>query len=116
SHSDASVQQYRGSRHSHEHVSFAIVRDNLMGSSLTQAVKLRAIAIFSLLAHAEAKVHGSTPDEVTFHEVGAWDSIADIVGAAYLIATLNEQYASQGLSWSVAPLPLGAGRVNSAHG
>src|SRR5690606_35522125 len=100
----------------HEHVTFARVRDHLMHSTLSQAVKLRAIAIFSLLAQAEAKVHGSMPDEVTFHEVGAWDSIADIVGAAYLIETINEMYSTQGVSWSIAPLPLGSGWVNGAHG
>src|SRR5690606_11369663 len=102
--------------HGHQHTSFAIVRDNLMRSSLSQAGKLRAVAIFSLPAHAEGEVHGSIPAEVSFPEVGAWDSIADIVGAAYLIETLNEQHASQGLSWSVASLPLGSGRINSAHG
>ncbi|MGH8810638.1 MAG: LarC family nickel insertion protein [Advenella sp.] len=114
--SDGSLHRDHDGTHDHEHVTFAHVRDNLMNSTLAQAVKLRAIAIFSLLAQAEAKVHGSIPDEVTFHEVGAWDSIADIVGAAYLVETINEMYSAQGVSWSVAPLPLGSGWVNSAHG
>lgn len=115
-HSEHPAHDHHTGEHCHDHVTFANVRDNLMNSMLTQAVKLRALDIFSLLAQAEAIVHGSTPDSVTFHEVGAWDSIADIVGAAFLIETLTELYASQGLSWSVAPLPLGSGWVNSAHG
>ncbi len=102
--------------HEHEHISFVTVRSNLMGSALAEPVKRRAIAIFTLLAQAEAKVHGGTLDQITFHEVGSWDSIADIVGAAYLIETLDKHNGSQGTSWSTAPLPFGSGRVKSAHG
>jgi uncharacterized protein (DUF111 family) len=50
------------------------------------------------------------PDEVSFHELGEWDSIADIVGAAALIAHL------QPATWSVGPLPQGSGGVKTAHG
>jgi uncharacterized protein (TIGR00299 family) protein len=92
------------------HTPFAVVRDRLQQSALKDAVKVVAIAIFTLLAEAEAKVHGRTVDEVSFHELGAWDSIADIVGAAYLITQL------QAGSWSVSALPLGSGRVKTAHG
>lgn len=70
----------------------------------------RAVAIFEVLAKAEADVHGVEPDDVTFHEVGAWDSIGDIVGAAYLIETLDI------VSWSVRSIPLGGGRITTAHG
>lgn len=86
------------------------IRDLVMRSALTQAVRECAIGIFSILADAEAKVHGVKPDDVVFHEVGAWDSILDIVGAAYLITTLNAK------QWSVGPLPLGSGRISCAHG
>jgi uncharacterized protein (DUF111 family) len=55
-------------------------------------------------------VHGISPEAVEFHEVGAWDSIADIVGAAYLIATLDAS------RWTTGPLPLGSGQVKTAHG
>jgi uncharacterized protein (DUF111 family) len=68
------------------------------------------VAIFELLAQAEAEVHGVVLDDVTFHELGAWDSVADIVGAAYLVETLDPA------SWSVGPIPLGGGRVATAHG
>ena len=70
----------------------------------------RAVAIFAELAEAEARVHGIPVDEVHFHELADWDSIADIVGAAWLIEALGAP------SFSVAPLPQGSGRVMSAHG
>ena len=95
---------------SHRHSRWGDVRDQLAGCKLDTPVKERAIAIFRLLAEAEAEVHGSSVEEVTFHEVGAWDSIADIVSAAWLIER------SGASSWSCSPLPVGRGRINSAHG
>ncbi len=102
--------------HEHEHIPFATLRSNLTASALADPVKQRAIAIFTLLAQAEAKVHGGAADQITFHEIGSWDSIADIVGAAYLIEALDKHKGNQGTRWSTAPLPLGSGRVKSAHG
>ncbi|WP_426239235.1 LarC family nickel insertion protein [Pararhizobium sp. DWP1-1-3] len=96
--------------HSHTHVAWRDIRSALESSRLDRAVIRHAIGIFALLAEAEAKVHGTTPEDISFHEVGAWDSIADIVGAAYLIAQLDAS------SWTVGPLPLGSGRVRTAHG
>ena len=55
-------------------------------------------------------MHGILVEDVTFHEVGAWDSIADVVCAAWLIDSLEPA------SWSCAPLPLGGGLVRTAHG
>jgi uncharacterized protein (DUF111 family) len=63
-----------------------------------------------LLAAAEACVHGVAPDAVEFHEVGAWDSIADIVGAATLIDAVGAA------RWTASAAPLGSGRVRTAHG
>ena len=103
------VQQPTGTD-DHDHRHWRDIRKQLYESQLETAVKARAIAIFELLAEAEAKVHGAAVDEVTFHEVGAWDSIADIVAAAWLIER------SGATTWSCAPLPLGRGRVRSAHG
>ncbi len=97
-----------GAKH-HAHTPFAEIRAQLQGSALSPAVRDHAIGIFSLLAEAEAKVHGKTIDTVSFHELGEWDSIADIVGAAFLIATLAA-------TWSVSTLPLGRGKVKTAHG
>ena len=73
-------------------------------------VKKHAVAIFELLAKAEAKVHGVEAESVTFHEVGAVDSIVDIVAAAQLIALIRCD------RWTSAPLPIGSGRIMTAHG
>jgi hypothetical protein len=91
-------------------VPFRDIRARLQASALPPGARERAVAIFTLLAEAEAEVHGRAVDEVTFHELGGWDSIADIVGAAALIAALP------GASWSVSTLPLGRGRTKTAHG
>ena len=63
-----------------------------------------------MLAEAEAQIHGCAVEDVQFHEIGAWDSIADIVSAACLIE------ASGAANWTVGVIPLGAGRVRTAHG
>lgn len=98
------------SHHHHNHTHWAHLRAQLQGSALADGIKRHAIGIFSELAWAEAKVHGKNIDDVTFHEVGNWDSIADIVAAATLIESLGAA------SWSVASLPMGQGRVKTAHG
>ena len=94
----------------HPHRRFAEIREWLRESGLAHPVAERAEAIFALLADAEAEVHGIAVEDVTFHEVGAWDSIADVVCAAWLIDSLDPA------AWSCAPLPLGGGRVRTAHG
>jgi len=99
--------------HHHPHTPFADIRAHLQACALTPAVRDRAIGIFSVLAEAEAKVHGKTIDTVSFHELGEWDSIADIVGAAFLIDALSNDVAA---TWSVSSLPLGRGRAKTAHG
>lgn len=93
-----------------EHVPLAAIRARLDAAGLATGVRDRARAIFALLAEAEGAAHGTAPEEVAFHEVGAWDSIADVVAAAFLIDALGP------VRWSCGPLPLGAGRVRSAHG
>lgn len=82
----------------------------LNASTLSPRVRETALAIFQCLAEAEAAVHGTTIEEVHFHEVGAIDSIVDIVGAAIAVETLGitQLYAS--------PLPLTSGYVKTAHG
>lgn len=94
----------------HDHVHWRGLRRRLEAAPLAPAVGARAIAIFTLLAEAEAGVHGVDVEDATFHEVGAWDSIADIVAAAHLIETIGVRH------WSTGPLPLGSGRVRCAHG
>ncbi len=96
--------------HGHQHVHWRDLRERLSMAPLDVPVCERAIAIFALLAEAEAGVHGVDVDDATFHEVGAWDSIADIVAAAFLIEAIGAS------CWSIGPLPLGGGRVRCAHG
>ena len=94
----------------HGHVRLADVSERLEAARIAPAVRTRALAIFTLLAEAEGAVHGTDPAEVTFHEVGAWDSTVDIVAAAFLIEALGPA------RWSCGAIPLGSGRVRCAHG
>ena len=93
-----------------EHTHFRALRARLGAAELPGGTRDRAQDIFARLAVAEGAVHGVDPEEVTFHEVGAWDSIADIIGAAHLIDQRGDA------RWSISSLPTGAGRVNNAHG
>ena len=93
----------------HRHTKFRDIRKMLEDAPLESDVRTHAIGIFSRVAEAEGKVHGLPVDEVSFHELGEWDSIADIVGAAFLISRLDAR-------WSVGSLPQGSGRVKTAHG
>ena len=95
--------------HAH-HVPWRAIRARLEASDLLASVRAHAVGIFACLAEAEARVHGVAPDAVAFHEVGAADSIADIVAAAWLIAAIGPA------TWSVGALPIGSGRVGTAHG
>lgn len=99
---------YGGEDHSPRHVGDIV--DWLQRSISDAGVAARAIDIFEILAVAEATIHGTDPADVSFHEIGAWDSIVDIVAAATVIEH------SGVTSWSVGPLPTGSGRVPSAHG
>ena len=94
----------------HSHRSFAEIRAMIDGSALASPVKATALAIFGRLAEAEGTVHGVAPESVTFHEVGAVDSIVDVVGTAIGLAALDVGRVY------VSPLPLGGGLVRSQHG
>ena len=98
-----------GHESAHEHHLYRDIRTLLGESDLDSAVRARALDIFARLAGAESAVHGVPVDDVSFHEVGAYDSIADIVCAAWLIERLDA-------SWSCGPLPVGRGRVDTSHG
>jgi uncharacterized protein (TIGR00299 family) protein len=98
----------RGSHHHHRHP--ADIQRLINSSGLPKKVQDTSLRIFQYLAEAEASVHGTSVEEVHFHEVGAVDSIIDIVGAAVGLEYLGIQrlYSS--------PLPLGSGQVDSQHG
>ncbi len=90
--------------------SWAEIRQMIAGSSINERPKQRALNIFRSLAEAEARVHGTTPEEVHFHEVGAVDSIVDIVGAAIGFDLLEIEQLYCG------PISLGSGFVDTRHG
>ncbi|MDT8274152.1 MAG: nickel pincer cofactor biosynthesis protein LarC [Desulfomonilia bacterium] len=88
---------------------FSHIRDDIL-AALPSSIRERATAIFTALAEVEADVHGTQVDEVHFHEVGATDSIFDIVG----ISAALEWFGSPELY--VRTIPLGSGTVQSRHG
>lgn len=92
----------RTAEHRH-HTPFLEIRGLLADARLEPGVRDRTLSIFALLAAAEAEVHGTNPEAVVFHEVGAWDSIADILSAAVLLESLGVA------SVSCAPFPWAAG-------
>jgi uncharacterized protein (TIGR00299 family) protein len=96
--------------HPHVHRAYADIRALLAGSRLPEAVRTRALGVFAALAGAEGRVHGVPTEQVEFHEVGALDAIVDVVGAALGFVHLGIEVIH------AAPLPLGQGRVRTAHG
>ncbi len=94
----------------HHHRHYRDIKQSIEASSLGEKTQQISLDIFLLLAEAEAEVHGKAVEDIAFHEVGAWDSIADIITAAWLIDQTGITSAS------VSPLPLGGGRVKTAHG
>ncbi len=86
------------------------IREIIDRSSLSDRVRRQAAAVFTRLAEAEARVHGTEPEKVHFHEVGAVDAIVDIVGACIAMEQLGieQVYCS--------PIPVGSGTVRCDHG
>ena len=99
--------------HGHAHVhgrSHREIRELIEASELSPFVKEHAKSIFQRIAVAEGKIHGMSPDDVHFHEVGALDSIADIICACVGLETL-------GISkLHISPLHEGRGFIQCAHG
>ncbi|MED5381989.1 MAG: nickel pincer cofactor biosynthesis protein LarC [Verrucomicrobiota bacterium] len=95
--------------HSHERT-FADIQSLINASALRDWVKEKSIAVFRRVAVAEGKVHGMPPGEVHFHEVGAVDSIIDIVGGCIALELLGKPRVL------AAPVTEGTGWVDCAHG
>jgi uncharacterized protein (TIGR00299 family) protein len=96
--------------HHHHHVHLDQILGRIQASGLPPRVQERAARAFNLLAQAEARVHGTTTQEVHFHEVGAVDALVDIVGG---MAGLEHLGVDQVFA---SALPLGTGFVDCAHG
>jgi len=97
-------------REGHVHRNLHDIGQIIAKGDIPDAVKTQALAVFTRLAEAEAKVHGTTPERIHFHEVGAVDAIIDVVGGIAGLAALHIDtlYASA--------LPLGEGWATTAHG
>jgi len=89
---------------------FADIRAMLVSASLPSRAREIALRAFDLLARAEGRIHGLPPEDVVFHEVGAVDSIVDIVGTALAVAACGAE------RFSCAPLVLGSGSIMTQHG
>lgn len=101
---DVEVSEAQPERHLSEILSM------IEGAGLSPRATANAVAIFQALGEAEAKVHRTTPEHVHFHEVGAVDSIIDIVATAWALDQLDIS------TLMVSPLPMGAGFARSRHG
>ncbi len=99
-----------GGEHQHPHRHLKGVYKLIDGSALSDAGKARAKALFERLGEAEAAIHGMTLEKVHLHEVGALDSIIDIVGSVFALEWLG---ADEIVS---SPLNVGSGTVKTAHG
>jgi len=97
-------------RASHEHRGYTEIAGMIGASTLDENVKKRALSVFRRIGEAEAKIHGVALEKIHFHEIGAVDSIVDIVGACIAVNMLgvDEIHAS--------PPRLGSGFVETAHG
>ena len=94
----------------HEKRDMAAIKKIIQESGLSKNVKEKSIEVFETIAREEGKIHNRPPEEVHFHEVGATDSIIDIVGTVFGIEFLGIA------ALSASELPLGSGFVETAHG
>jgi uncharacterized protein (DUF111 family) len=120
-----------------QHRHWSEIRERLRGADLDEVLREGAHAVFERLAVAEARVHGVVVDDVHFHEVGAWDSIADVVGTCAALAdlgvlrvagrdeaheatqrhgVLGAHTARRAHTVTASPISLGSGSVRVAHG
>ena len=96
--------------HSHAHYHYAEIRSRISGAALTPGTKRRALDIFDRIARAEAAIHGTTVDAVAFHEVGAIDSVVDVVGTAAALDWLDPA------TVTCTGVAMGHGTITCAHG
>ena len=96
--------------HKHHNRNYREIKNIIINSNFTEEVKKISLGIFDIIANAESKVHNVDIDDVHFHEIGAIDSIIDIVGTAILIDKLNIGEIHSGA------IPFGNGFIETEHG
>jgi uncharacterized protein (DUF111 family) len=113
----ASTSGHGHGHHHHRHaphpaapVRYPDIVRMIAAAPLSGGTAERAIAILTLLADAEAVIHGTTRDDVHFHELADWDSLVDVLAAGSIAAALPD------VNWSVSSLPRGGGLVRTQHG
>ncbi|MFP5277474.1 MAG: nickel pincer cofactor biosynthesis protein LarC [Acidobacteriota bacterium] len=109
-HSHDPAHAHAPHEHSHEHRSLSTILGIIAAAPLAERVKQRASRAFQLLGEAEAAIHSIPIEKVHFHEVGAVDTIVDIVCAAAGCESLHVD------RWMASPLNVGSGTVKCAHG
>ncbi|MDR2020055.1 MAG: nickel pincer cofactor biosynthesis protein LarC [Treponema sp.] len=109
-HQDHSHNHEHHHGHEHGHHSWKEIRSLIEGAALSEGAKRRALAIFTRIAGAESQVHGIPEEDIAFHEVGALDSIIDIVGTAVCLDLLKPDRIT------CSEIELGSGTVHCAHG
>ena len=109
-HHDHAHGDHAHPRGDHAHYHYAAIRRRITGARLSPGTQRRALDIFDRLARAEAKLHGMAVDSVTFHEVGAIDSVVDVVGTAAALDWLAPA------SVSCTSVAMGHGTLTCAHG
>ena len=96
--------------HEHHHYGIEDIRSIINGLPVSASVKENALAIYTRIASAESKVHGQPVSEIHFHEVGAMDAVADVVGNCFLLEAIGAERIVS------SPVNVGSGSVRCAHG
>ena len=96
--------------HDHVHATMDVIRRTVNSLDVPAAVKKDAVAVYELIAQAEAKAHQCDVEEVHFHEVGTWDAVADVIGVCLLLHELAPDRIV------ASPIHVGSGQVRCAHG
>ena len=107
---DHSHHHHHGDGGGHHHHTPGHIRRLIQELPLPQPVRDQAAAVYGLLAQAEARAHGVPVEEVHFHEVGAMDAVADVVGVCLLLHLLAPDRVV------ASPITVGSGTVRTAHG
>ena len=109
-HHDHDHEQHHTHEHHHHHASVSDIEAVIDGLAVSDRVKKDAKAVYALIAEAESRVHGRPVSEIHFHEVGAMDAVADVVGVCLLMERIGAE------KIVASPVHVGSGHVRCMHG